>query len=61
MCLIAMRDYKESVTTGQRDRHMDGQKNAGQSAPYVPLSFAGDTKIAYFLKNSIGLYLEQHC
>ena len=29
-------DYQESVTTGQTD--------AGQSDPYVPLCFAGDTK-----------------
>ena len=36
---IAMRDYQESVTTGQTD----GQKDAGQSDPYVPLCFAGDT------------------
>ena len=34
---IALRDYQESVTTGQTD--------AGQSDPYVPLCFAGDTKI----------------
>ena len=33
---IAMRDYQESVTTGQTD--------TGQSDPYVPLCFAGDTK-----------------
>ena len=32
---IAMRDYKESVTTGQTD--------ARQSDPYVPLCFAGHT------------------
>ena len=32
---IAMRDYQESVTTGQTH---------GQSDPYVPLCFAGDTK-----------------
>ena len=32
---IAMRDYQESVTTGQTD--------AGQSDPYVLLCFAGDT------------------
>ena len=36
---IAMRDYQESVTT----RQMDGQTDAGQSDPYVPLCFAGDT------------------
>ena len=33
---IAMCDYQEGVTTGQTD--------AGQSDPYVPLCFAGDTK-----------------
>ena len=33
---IAMREYQESVTTGQTD--------AGQSDPYVPLCLAGDTK-----------------
>ena len=32
-----MRDYQESVTTRQTD--------AGQSDPYMPLCFAGDTKI----------------
>ena len=37
---IAMRDYKESVTTG----HTHGQTDAGQSDPYVPICFAGDTK-----------------
>ena len=31
---IAMRDYQESVTTRQM---------AGQSDPYVPICFAGDT------------------
>ena len=38
---IAMYDYQESVTTGQTH----GQTDAGQSGPYVPLCFAGDTKI----------------
>ena len=33
---IAMRDYQESVTTGQTD--------AGQSDPDVPLCFAGHTE-----------------
>ena len=43
---IAMRDYqknvttKKSVTTGQTD----GQTDAGQSDPFVPLCFAGDTE-----------------
>ena len=42
---IAMRDYQESVTTGQTDRQIDGQTDAGQSDPFVPLCFAGDTKM----------------
>ena len=42
---IAMRDYQESVTTGQTDKQTDGQTDARQSDPYVPLYFAGDTKI----------------
>ena len=37
---IAMRDYQESVTTGQTDTQTD----AGQSDPCVPLCFVGDTK-----------------
>ena len=42
---IAVRDYQESVTTGQTHRQTDGQTDAGQSNPYVPLCFTGDTKI----------------
>ena len=46
---IAMRDCQESVTTGQTDgrtnRQTDRQTDAGQSDPYVPLCFAGDTKM----------------
>ena len=38
---IAMRDYQESVTTGQTHRQTD----AWQSDPNVPLCFAGDGKI----------------
>ena len=40
-----MRDYQESVTTGQTHGHMDGGTDAGQSDPYVPLCFAGNTKM----------------
>ena len=42
---IAMCDYQESVTTGQTQKGVqtDGQTDAGQSDPYVPLCFAGDT------------------
>ena len=49
---IAMRDYQESVTTGQMDRQTDRQTDAGQSDPYVPLCFAGDTKM-YTCESSI--------
>ena len=42
-----MRDYQESVTTGQTDGQTDGQTGAGQSDPYVPLRFAGDTIKVY--------------
>ena len=41
---MAIHDYQESVTTGQTDRPTDGQTDAGQSDPYVPLCFAGDPK-----------------
>ena len=37
---IAMHDYQETVTT----RQTHGQTDTGQSDPYVPLCFAGDTK-----------------
>ena len=42
---VAMRDYQESVTSGQTD----GQTNTEQSDPYVPLCFAGNTKIKRFI------------
>ena len=38
MCHLQNIPRKESVTTGQTD--------AGQSDPYVPLCFAGNTKIS---------------
>ena len=41
---IGMHDYQESVTSRQTHRQTDGQTDAGQSDPYVPLCFAGDTK-----------------
>ena len=37
---IAMRDYQESVTTGQTHRLMDRRRI---NDPHVPLCFAGDT------------------
>ena len=40
-----MHDYQESVNTRQTDRQTDGRRDARQSDPYVPLCFAGDTKI----------------
>ena len=53
MCFVAMCDYHESVTTVHRDRHSDGQTDSGQSDPYVPLRFADNTEIAYFLKTQL--------
>ena len=41
---VAMRDYQGSVTTGETDGRTERQTDAGQSDPYVPLCFAGDTK-----------------
>ena len=41
---IAMRDYKESVTT----EHTRKQTDAGQSDLYVLLCFAGNTKTIYW-------------
>ena len=54
-----MRDYQESVTTGQTDRQMD----AGQSDPYVTLCFEGDTKILFpfmVICQSIAFCLKSH-
>ena len=48
MCRLrntAMRDYQESGTTRQTHAQTDRQTDAGQSNPYVPLCFAGDTKM----------------
>ena len=42
---IAMRDYQESVTTGQTHTQTD----AGQSDPYVPLCFASNTKTTEYM------------
>ena len=39
---IAMRDYQESVTTGQTD--------TGKGDPHVPLCFAGDRIIFLFMR-----------
>ena len=53
-----MRDYQESVTNRQTDTHggTDGQTDAGQSDPYVPLCFAGDTKKAEMKSNYYRCY-----
>ena len=40
-----MRDYQNSVTTGQTDRQTQGQTDTGQSYPYVLLYFASGKKI----------------
>ena len=42
---VHKRDYQESVTIGQTDARTHTQTDAGQSDPYVPLCFAGDTKM----------------
>ena len=52
---IAIRDYQESVTTGQSHRQTD----AGESDPYVPLCFAGDTTKTLFLQIFGHLFLYQ--
>ena len=36
-----------SMTTKKEDGQTDGQTDAGQSDPYVPLCFKGVTKISY--------------
>ena len=41
---VHKRDYQESVTIGQTDARTHTHTDAGQSDPYVPLCFAGDTK-----------------
>ena len=42
-----MRVYHESVTTGQTHTRTDGETDAGQSDPYEPLYFAGDTNVKF--------------
>ena len=51
---IAMRYYQESLTTGQTDAQTDGQSDAGQNYFYVPLCFAGDTKLVILNRCKIG-------
>ena len=52
---IAMHDYQESVTTGQTLRWTDRRTDAGQSDSYVPLCFAGDTKIILVFNKTVQL------
>ena len=58
---IAMHHYQESVTTKKvwTTAQTDGQTDAEQSDPYVPLCFAGDTiygvMIHLLYSNQIGL------
>ena len=43
-------DYRtDTWTDGQIDERTDRQTDAGQSDPYVPLRFAGDTKTVFIL------------
>ena len=53
---IAMCDYQESVTT----LLTDGQTDAGQCDPYVPLCFAGNTKTV-FNPYIWFIVCQQHC
>ena len=57
---IAMRDYQESVTTGQTHTRTHAQTDAGQSDPYVPLCFAGDTKTPNKLETQIKQNVDEH-
>ena len=53
MCRLwnkAMRDYQESVITEQTNTQTDRQTYTGQSYPYVPLCFAGDTKNEFMIQ-----------
>ena len=58
---IAMRDYQESVTTGQTHRRMDErtdrETNAVQSDPYVPICFTSDTKTFIFVTCCLRYYI----
>ena len=58
---VAMREYQESVTTGQTDRQTvgrtDRQTDTGQIDPYVPLCFAGDTKRPWLLSAHLNSHL----
>ena len=57
---IALESVTESVTDGQTgrrtdgrtERHMDRQTDDGQSDPYVPLCFAGNTKTEILTETS---------
>ena len=49
-------DYRtDRQTDRQTDIQTDGQTDAGQSDPYVPLCFAGDTKMIYS-NNRLSIY-----
>ena len=41
---ICVTNGQTDKTDGKMDGKMDGQTDDGQSDPYVPLCFAGDTK-----------------
>ena len=55
---VHKRDYQESVTIGQTDARTHTQTDAGQSDPYVPLCFAGDTIKHFTAKKSIEIALK---
>ena len=53
-----MRDYQEKCDC-RTDTH--GQTDAGQSDPYVPLCFAGDTNIQFFGSNDVYFTINKSC
>ena len=57
---VHKRDYQESVTIGQTGARTHTQTDAGQSDPYVPLCFAGDTKTLNSNPNLIYSSILQH-
>ena len=51
-CETALRDYQENVSTGQTHGQMDGQTDARQSYPYVPLYASQATQKPQHLKKN---------
>ena len=59
---VHKRDYQESVTIEQTDARTHTQTDAGQSDPYVPLCFAGDTKTkSYMSQTTYNFIINNKC